>query len=90
MKMPTYEYECEKCEHRFEIFQSMNDKPLKTCPICGGRIRRLFGTGAGIIFKGSGFYTNDSKEYNTSKTRCGKNTSCCGRNTPCEKPPCNE
>jgi len=86
--MPTYEYECKKCGYHFEKFQSMNDEPLKTCPICGGNIHRLFGTGSGIIFKGSGFYSTDSKEHNTSKTRCGKNAPCCGRSTPCGKPPC--
>lgn len=57
--MPTYEYECEKCGHRFELFQKMSDPPRKRCPKCRGRVRRLLGTGAGMIFKGSGFYTTD-------------------------------
>ena len=57
--MPTYEYECAKCEHRFETFQSMRDAPLKKCPKCGGKVKRLLGTGAGIIFKGQGFYQTD-------------------------------
>ncbi len=63
--MPTYEYECERCGHTFEAFQSMTDKPLRTCPECGGPVRRLIGAGAGIIFKGSGFYATDyrSKSY---------------------------
>ncbi len=63
--MPTYEYECKKCGYRFELFQSMTDKPKKRCPKCKGPLRRLFGTGSGIIFKGSGFYATDyrSKEY---------------------------
>ena len=63
--MPTYEYECRKCGHRFETFQSMKDEPLKKCEKCGGELRRLIGTGAGIIFKGSGFYQTDyrSKSY---------------------------
>ena len=57
--MPTYEYECNDCGHRFEKFQNIKDKPLKKCPKCGGRTKRLIGTGAGIIFKGSGFYHTD-------------------------------
>jgi len=63
--MPTYEYECTKCDHRFEVFQSMKDAPLQRCPKCRCKIRRVLGTGAGIIFKGSGFYQTDyrSKDY---------------------------
>ena len=57
--MPTYEYECNQCGHRFEAFQSMKDEPLKECPNCRGSVRRLPGTGAGFLFKGSGFYTTD-------------------------------
>ena len=59
--MPTYDYVCEKCEHRFEFFQSMNDEKLKDCPQedCDGAVKRLLGTGAGIIFKGGGFYETD-------------------------------
>lgn len=57
--MPTYEYECQKCRHQFELVQSMNDAPKKTCPQCKGRVKRLLGTGAGLIFKGSGFYITD-------------------------------
>ena len=71
--MPTYEYHCEKCDQNFEAFQSMRDKPFPQCPkeLCRlpkwghGKVKRLLGTGAGIIFKGSGFYTTDyrSKAY---------------------------
>ena len=65
--MPTYEYACEKCGRVFEQFQSMKDAPLDICPesVCRrrpwgrGKVRRLIGTGAGVIFKGSGFYTTD-------------------------------
>jgi putative FmdB family regulatory protein len=58
--MPTYDYECQKCGHRFEKFQSISDPPVKTCPECKARkVKRLIGTGAGIIFKGSGFYATD-------------------------------
>jgi len=59
--MPTYEYECRSCKHRFEEFQSITDEPIKVCPRCGKAVRRLFGGGLGIIFKGSGFYTTDYK-----------------------------
>ena len=59
--MPTYEYICEKCDHEFEVFQSIKADPLTDCPQsrCKGMVRRLIGTGAGIIFKGSGFYETD-------------------------------
>jgi putative FmdB family regulatory protein len=60
--MPTYEYECKQCRHRFELFQSITEDPVKVCPNCGKKtVRRLFGGGLGIIFKGSGFYTTDYK-----------------------------
>ncbi|MCL2701323.1 MAG: zinc ribbon domain-containing protein [Phycisphaerae bacterium] len=64
--MPTYDYACGACEHRFELFQSMTASAVKKCPSCGKlKVRRLIGTGAGIIFKGSGFYCTDyrGKEY---------------------------
>ena len=69
--MPTYDYECEKCGHRFELFQSMNDEPKKRCPKCKGKVRRLIGTGAGMIFKGSGFYVTDyrSDSYKSQKSK---------------------
>src|SRR5438876_3821783 len=58
--MPTYEYQCDACEHNFDEFQSMSDEPLKKCPKCGKKkLRRLFGAGAAILFKGSGFYGTD-------------------------------
>ncbi len=60
--MPTYEYECQKCDHRFELFQSIKDAPRRTCPKCRGRVKRLLGTGAGVIFKGSGFYVTDYRK----------------------------
>jgi putative FmdB family regulatory protein len=60
--MPTYEYTCQQCGETFEVFQSMKDAPLKTCPRCKkGRVKRLVGRGAGVIFKGSGFYETDYK-----------------------------
>ncbi|MEW6357305.1 MAG: zinc ribbon domain-containing protein [Planctomycetota bacterium] len=58
--MPTYEYECEACGHTMEVFQSIIEKPLRKCPKCDRKkLRRLIGAGAGIIFKGSGFYETD-------------------------------
>lgn len=58
--MPTYEYHCDACEHHFDEFQSMAEKPLKKCPKCSKpKLRRIFGAGAAIIFKGSGFYQTD-------------------------------
>ncbi|NLG16701.1 MAG: zinc ribbon domain-containing protein [Fibrobacter sp.] len=59
--MPTYEYECEKCGHTFEEFQSINSEPLKKCKRegCDGTVKRLFSPGAGFLFKGSGFYITD-------------------------------
>ena len=69
--MPTYEYECLKCGHRFEIFQKMTDRPRKRCPKCRGKVRRLVGSGAGMIFKGSGFYVTDyrSQSYKDQKKK---------------------
>ena len=68
--MPNYDYECLKCGKRFEVFQSMNDAKLTDCPQadCDGAVKRLLGTGGGIIFKGSGFYQTDyrSSAYQAS------------------------
>lgn len=67
--MPNYDYECNKCGKRFEVFQSMNDAKLTDCPAdgCDGGVKRLLGTGGGIIFKGAGFYQTDyrSSSYQT-------------------------
>ena len=65
--MPTYEYECRKCGHRFEEFQSISAPPLKVCPECGGRVHRLIGSGAAILFKGSGFYQTDYRSSSYKK-----------------------
>jgi len=64
--MPTYEYECKSCSHTFEAFQSMTDQPLKECPKCGNEVRRLIFGGAGVIFKGSGFYVTDKGKGKTA------------------------
>lgn len=61
--MPTYEYECAACHHRYETLQSITAPPLQKCPRCGKkRARRLIGAGAGLIFKGSGFYITDYRK----------------------------
>jgi putative FmdB family regulatory protein len=68
--MPTYDYVCDACEHEFEEFQMMSAKPLKKCPECGkNKLRRLIGTGAGIIFKGSGFYETDYRSDGYKKDK---------------------
>ncbi|MDD5431833.1 MAG: zinc ribbon domain-containing protein [Candidatus Omnitrophica bacterium] len=74
--MPTYDYECLSCGHKFEKFQKMSDEPLKKCPECNKKVKRLIGSGAGIIFKGSGFYATDYKK-STSAQEHKKNTGSC-------------
>ena len=64
--MPTYEYKCNKCEEILERFQKITDPPLQDCPVCGGELKRLISGGIGVIFKGSGFYVNDSKSSSKS------------------------
>ena len=70
--MPTYDYRCEACKHEFEKFQSMKDSPIKKCPKCGkAKAKRVIGSGAGILFKGSGFYQTDyrSKSYSDGASK---------------------
>lgn len=67
--MPTYTYQCKKCEHTQDVFHSMSESPRVTCGACGSRaMKRLIGTGAGIIFKGSGFYETDYKGKKNGKS----------------------
>ena len=75
--MPTYEYECTRCGHLFELFQSISAPPRKRCPECQGKVKRLLGTGAGLIFKGSGFYSTDyrSDSYKAGASADKKSTS---------------
>jgi len=66
--MPTYDYKCEQCGHEFEQFQNITANPLRKCPECGKMaLKRLIGTGAGIIFKGSGFYETDYRSESYKK-----------------------
>ena len=68
--MPTYDYQCQACNHTWELFQSMNDSPVSTCPKCKKRkAKRLLGLGAGIIFKGTGFYETDYKTKTGSEKK---------------------
>jgi putative FmdB family regulatory protein len=75
--MPTYEYACKGCGHRFEEMQAFSEEPLKKCPACKKKkLERLFGTGAAVVFKGSGFYETDyrSESY---KADAQKDTETC-------------
>ena len=69
--MPTYDYSCDACEHEFEVFEPISAEPQKKCPKCKkNKLRRLFGAGAGLVFKGSGFYQTDyrSESYKKAAT----------------------
>lgn len=66
--MPTYDYECDACGHKFELFQQISESPKKKCPQCSkSKLRRLFGTGAALVFKGSGFYQTDYRSESYKK-----------------------
>jgi len=70
--MPTYEYLCQSCSHRFETWQKMADEPLTVCPECGNHIRRVLFP-AGVVFKGSGFYKTDSAKAKAAAIPAGNN-----------------
>jgi putative FmdB family regulatory protein len=80
--MPTYEYECDQCGHRFERFEKMSAQPLAECPECGSSVRRLFGSGGGVLFRGRGGANRKGA------STCGREQPCCGRDVPCERRPC--
>src|SRR5262245_57306807 len=83
--MPTYDYVCDSCAHKFEEMQSFSAEPLKTCPSCGtDKLRRPFGTGAAILFKGGGFYETDyrSEAYKSA----AKSETEAPKPAPAEKP----
>lgn len=74
--MPTYDYECDACGHKMEIFQGINDAVVKKCPECKkNKFRRLFGSGAAIVFKGSGFYQTDYRSESYKKSAAADKTS---------------
>jgi putative FmdB family regulatory protein len=79
--MPTYQYECTKCGHTFEAFQSIMDKPLSRCPECKSAVRRVINGGLGVIFKGSGFYSTDNKRGSALSAGNGNS-----KDKPPEKP----
>jgi putative FmdB family regulatory protein len=89
--MPTYEYECKECGHAFEVFQAMSDPPLKDCPECGKEVRRLIFGGAGVIFKGSGFYVTDKggKTEKPVKSKSGAAVAEAGVSPSCAACPAN-
>jgi putative FmdB family regulatory protein len=65
--VPTYQYACTECDHRFDAVQSFSDAALTECPVCSGKLRKLFGA-VGVVFKGSGFYRTDSRSSSSTKT----------------------
>lgn len=81
--MPTYEYVCTQCGHTFEVLQNMNDKELNKCPKCAKKLRRVIGGGAGLIFKGSGFYATDYKKKSHSKPAKPESKGCHNANGSC-------
>ena len=82
--MPTYEYNCTKCGHELEAFQSMRDAPLRRCPVCKkSGLKRKVGGGAGLIFKGTGFYIADYKQKPADKSDAGATKPA---STPTSKP----
>jgi putative FmdB family regulatory protein len=85
--MPTYEYECKKCAHAFELFQNMSDEPERVCPKCGGEVRRLINGGAGVIYKGAGFYSTDKSKPPASRKSGGKTGDGKAADTPCASCP---
>ncbi|MDD2689358.1 MAG: zinc ribbon domain-containing protein [Candidatus Omnitrophica bacterium] len=75
--MPTYEYECKHCGYAFEVSQKMTDKHLSACPKCNKEVRRLISSGAGIIFKGKGFYATDYRKKEKSKDKQEEKCNAC-------------
>lgn len=87
--MPTYDYECGACSHQFEIFQTMSEKPISKCPQCGRKkARRLIGAGAGVLFKGSGFYQTDYRSESYKKKASADKPAECKSNVPCGSGAC--
>jgi len=84
--MPTYDYQCGACKHEWELFQSMNDSPVKSCPKCKKRkAKRLLGLGAGLIFKGTGFYETDYKQKSGTEDKKTADSGTSDKETPATK-----
>ncbi len=83
--MPTYDYQCESCGHRFEAFHGMSAKPVKACPECGEGVRKLMSAGAGVIDKGAGHQVGPCPGHGGHPLQCGSGEPCCGQDFPCRK-----
>ena len=81
--MPTYEYECRKCGHRFERFLPVSARDVRTCPECGGRVRRLLSAGGAVMIKGSARSASPTLP-------CGRDAPCCGADGVCPSRPCDD
>jgi len=92
--MPNYDYRCQTCNHTFEVFQKMSDDKLTDCPLddCEGKVKRLLGTGGGIIFKGGGFYETDyrSKSYKEGAKKDNPSSSSSDSSSASSKPSSNK
>ncbi len=92
--MPTYEYQCGACRHRFEAFQSIKARPIRLCPACGRRkVKRLISAGAGVIFRGSGFYQTDYRSESYRKAAEKEKPAACeasGDSPKCDNCPVNK
>lgn len=76
--MPTYDYKCGECGHRFERLQRMSDAPVEVCPECGGTVKRLISAGAGLVFRGKGFHSTDYRDCCHSDGKHGSDVPPCG------------
>jgi putative FmdB family regulatory protein len=86
--MPTYEYQCRVCGHRFERQQKMSEAPLAECPECRGEVSRLLSGGSGFILKGSGRPASENRKTECSFEQTGR--TCCGRDQRCETSSCKQ
>jgi putative FmdB family regulatory protein len=85
--MPTYSYRCQACKHEFEEFQRITDLPVKECPKCGGIVMRVITGGAGLIFKGSGFYITENRSSDYKRAASSDNSSSIGSSSPTPSTP---
>ena len=83
--MPTYSYRCTECDNAFDIHQAFTDSSLTECPVCGGKLRKLF-SAVGVTFNGSGFYRNDSRSTKSSTDAASSSSSSSSSSTPSPAP----